>query len=70
MSEKEIEQIMRRLDRQDDTLKEIKDQLAPISKIYSNFKGFGDIGMLLLKVIIAIGAAGGVIYGFIKWLKT
>ncbi len=44
--------------------------LEPMYKIFTSVQGFNGISAVLIKGIIALGAAGAVIYGVIKWLKS
>ena len=43
--------------------------LEPMYTIFTSVKGFNGISAALLKGIIIVGAAGGVVYGIIKWLR-
>lgn len=81
MSGDQIQTILDRLDQQDKKQKErdrevdkkfeaIYEKLDPVVDLYSNVKGFRTISLSILKAILVVGAAVGVIYGFIKWLKT
>jgi len=49
---------------------EIKLTLAPMSEIFNSVKGFNGVATWILKALIAFGAALGVLYGAIRWLKT
>jgi hypothetical protein len=70
MSEQQINEILKRLGDQDKMLKDIQAQVKPVAELYSSVKGFGEVGALIIKVVLALGAVTTVIYGLIKWLKT
>lgn len=72
MSEEQIKQILRRLDRQDDALTAISEQLKdlePVKDAFNSVMGFDKVGMWILKALAALGVGIGIIYTFINWLK-
>lgn len=77
MSEHENNEIMHRLNAQDKAIQDIIEQnkrqfqmLEPMYKIFTGVSSFGDISVWILKGLILVGAGMGVIYAFIKWLKS
>lgn len=57
-------------------IKIIKEQIAdiqkkqePVTQIFESVTGFNAIAVWILKALIMLGAAMGVIYGFIQYLK-
>ncbi len=76
MSEQQINQILKRLDQQDATLRNILDtqstmqeNLEPIHEMFNNVSGFNQIAVWILKALVLFGAGLGVVYGAIEWLR-
>lgn len=77
MSEEQIKKIMNELGKQNKVLeglvqqqREMKETLEPIAKIYSDMTGFNTIAITAIKGLLLLSASIGVVYGFIKYLKT
>jgi len=84
MSNDQIKQILDRLEQQDKVLQSIRQEqreakakietletkLEPVHKVFDSVTGFNSISVWILKGLIMLGAGIGVIYGFIKFLKT
>jgi ferritin-like metal-binding protein YciE len=78
------QQILKKLEAQDKMLKSISDeqalvrkefqeykqQMEPIKEIFESVSGFNSIAVWILKGLLLFGAGIGMIYGFIKFLKT
>lgn len=76
MSEQQINQILKRLDQQDATLRNILDtqstmqeNLEPIHEMFNSVSGFNQIAVWILKALVLFGAGLGVVYGAIEWLR-
>lgn len=50
--------------------KEVMTMLEPMAKIFESVTGFNGVAVWILKALILIGAAFGVFWGAIKWLKN
>lgn len=77
MSNPEITQILKRLDEQDKVFQSIrndianlKDEIRPLNEVFHNVAGFGSITVGILKTLALLGAGIGVVYAFIRFLKT
>lgn len=84
MSNDQIKQILDRLEQQDKVLQSIRHEqaeakkkietletkLEPVHKVFDSVTGFNSIAVWILKGLLLIGAAVGVVYGFIKYLKA
>lgn len=84
MNKDQIKQILDRLEQQDKVLQSIRQEqkdakvkieileakLEPVHKVFDSVTGFNSIAVWILKGLIMLGAAIGVIYGFIKYLKA
>jgi hypothetical protein len=76
MSEEQIRRIMGKLAEQDKVLRSIlreqtrqKQEMEPVLKLLHDAMGFRDITIVILKGVILLGSAAGVIAGFIYWLR-
>lgn len=70
MSEQQIEQIIKRLDKQDEVLRSIQAKVDPVYAIFQNVEGFGNITVNLLKGLGLLGLSIGVVYAFINWIRN
>jgi hypothetical protein len=84
MSEAQIHQILKTLEQQDKVLssirreqgevkselKEYKEKLEPMYKVFASVNGFNAISVWIFKALILLGAGIGVVYGFIKWIRN
>ncbi len=46
------------------------EKLKPIQELFTSAVGFDKISVWILKALVAVGAGVGVIYAFLKWLKS
>lgn len=51
-------------------LKEYKDKMEPVYKVFENVSGFNSIAIWILKGLIMVGAAVGVVWGFLKYIRN
>lgn len=51
-------------------LNTMEEKLDPMYEIFFSVKGFNGVAVWILKALILLGAALGVVYGFIKYLKS
>lgn len=51
-------------------LKEYKDKMEPVYKVFENVSGFNSITIWILKGLILLGAGISVIWGFLKYIKN
>lgn len=77
MSEQQIQQILKRLDQQDQALRiiqagqaQMKEDLEPIHKMFDSVSGFNKISVWILKALVLFGAGLGVIYGALEWIRN
>jgi len=69
MTETPHEQLIAKLEAIDKRFDSIEAKLNPMYDIFVRAKGFNDIGVWILKGLILLSAAIGVVYGLLKWLK-
>jgi len=77
MSEQQIKQIMKAMEDQNKVLESIQEQLTeaketlkPIAKIYSDMSGFNRVALSVLKIFLIVGAAVGMLYGAIRYIRN
>lgn len=69
MSDSNINEILKRLQKQDDALAKLQEQMEPINKMFQNAEGFGRVMIALMKIIGLIGVASGALYGAWVFVK-
>lgn len=55
---------------EDEFKDEIRAKLDPMYEVFTKSRGFADITIALMKSFLLIGAFVGLMYGFIKWIKS
>ena len=84
MTDNHIRQILEKLEEQnveirslksyaksiEDRVKALETRVEPIAKLADNVTGFRNTSSYILKGLIVFGAAVGVLYGFINWLRN
>jgi len=53
-----------------ETIEELTHKLEPMHEMFSSVSGFNRISVWMLKALLLFGAAIGMVYGFIKFLKS
>lgn len=54
----------------EDRHEEMMKLLQPISDVFNNVNGFGNVSIQILKFLALLGAGIGVLIALIKWLKS
>lgn len=69
MSDSNITEILKRLEKQDQALAQLQEQMEPINKMFQNAEGFGRVMISLMKLIALIAVAAGGLYGAWVFVK-
>lgn len=56
--------------KQDERMDAMEKKVDPIYTVFSNVKNFNSVTIWILKALILLGTAMGLVYGAIKWIKN
>jgi hypothetical protein len=69
-NQKKLDELLALSKKQDERMDTMEQKINPMYLVFSNIQNFNSVFVWILKALILFGAALGVLYGAVKWLKN